>query len=469
MMTNIAFNISNYSTNYLYFELTKLFEINNKFKVFHPNNIKDVESCEFITHEFKNEKLHNFWQVKKDLNYQEALSIVKGFEKEFGFGISSLLIFSDRWFNDKSYEEILIRLGQYIIFWETFFKDNKIDYLISGGISGSYLYIAHYIAKKHICVPLYLFGSQVKGKFSISYNPELRRKRSEEIMKNINKGALDPKVKEFVDHYIENYFLKKEKVDLDHGLLKDHKFLWRFNKNNIIKFSKQIYNPLSVILKTYNQFKPSIKWGLSKKYFISRFDCKNIDYVYFPIHFQPEASTLIWAPYFENQVAVIENISKSLPASFKLVLKEHIVGLGSKPINFYKRICDLKNAALIDPFFDNFELIRHAKLIVTITGTIGWESLLLKKPVIVLGNYWMDESKHVSKVTDLTKLPESMEELLTNQYDNDHEWYKFIYSQIEGTYEGVFNAPDSLPSVLEKENIIKIYNALMQEFKYHAH
>jgi hypothetical protein len=47
-------------------------------------------------------------------------------------------------------------------------------------------------------------------------------------------------------------------------------------------------------------------------------------YVLYPIHFQPEASTLVQAPYYLDQAALIEDISKSLPVGYQLHVKEHV-------------------------------------------------------------------------------------------------------------------------------------------------
>lgn len=109
-------------------------------------------------------------------------------------------------------------------------------------------------------------------------------------------------------------------------------------------------------------------------------------YLYFPLHVDPEASTMVLADKFTDQLAVIEAIAKSMPAGMKLFVKEHIPVVGKRPQGFYERIAHMPDVRLLDPFVNNFELIKNAKLVCTITGTAGWESMLLGKAPLVIGN-----------------------------------------------------------------------------------
>src|SRR5690606_12929500 len=53
-------------------------------------------------------------------------------------------------------------------------------------------------------------------------------------------------------------------------------------------------------------------------------------YVLFPIHFQPEASTLVRGPYYLDQASLIEDIAKSLPVGYRLYVKEHMANRGRR-------------------------------------------------------------------------------------------------------------------------------------------
>jgi hypothetical protein len=111
-------------------------------------------------------------------------------------------------------------------------------------------------------------------------------------------------------------------------------------------------------------------------------DCR---YIYYPLHVEPEASTMVLSEKLTNQLFFIEQISKSMPVGFKLLVKEHAPMLGRRPSGFYKRIRNLPNVHLISPFADNFSLIRSAELVCVLTGTAGWEAIQLGVPVLAVG------------------------------------------------------------------------------------
>ena len=60
-------------------------------------------------------------------------------------------------------------------------------------------------------------------------------------------------------------------------------------------------------------------------------------YVYMPLHLIPESSTSVLSPFYLNELASIEQVSKSLPLGWYLYVKEHQSMLGERSINFYKK------------------------------------------------------------------------------------------------------------------------------------
>ncbi len=108
-------------------------------------------------------------------------------------------------------------------------------------------------------------------------------------------------------------------------------------------------------------------------------------FLYFPLHVDPEMSTMVLADKLTDQVAVIERISRSMPAGYKLIVKEHIPCIGKRPKGFYDRIRRLPDVHLISPFNNNFELLNKTALTVTITGSACWESIMLGRTPLILG------------------------------------------------------------------------------------
>jgi hypothetical protein len=108
-------------------------------------------------------------------------------------------------------------------------------------------------------------------------------------------------------------------------------------------------------------------------------------FVLFPLHVEPEASIMVCAPYAANQLALVEDLARAMPPGFSLLVKEHAAMVGARPPGFYDRIRAMPDVVLVSPWADSYALIRRAALVATITGTAGWEAMLLGKPVIVFG------------------------------------------------------------------------------------
>jgi hypothetical protein len=107
-------------------------------------------------------------------------------------------------------------------------------------------------------------------------------------------------------------------------------------------------------------------------------------YVLYPLHHQPEASVDVSGSLNSNQTALIETLSRLLPVTHKLWIKEHRSGIGDRSLGWYRRISRLPNVRLLDPWQDIFSLIKGADLVVTITGTAGYEAALMGVPSVGL-------------------------------------------------------------------------------------
>jgi hypothetical protein len=177
----------------------------------------------------------------------------------------------------------------------------------------------------------------------------------------------------------------------------------------------------------------SIYWSLRKilngkmKEFSN--DLGDKEYLYYALHVDPEASTMVVADMFTDQMAVIESIAKSMPASMQLIVKEHIPCLGKRPKGFYERINSMPDVKLVSPFMDNFELIKNSRLVCTITGTAGWESILLGKPPVVIGNvHYLAIAEGLVHCHDLSKMSEAIKEAMTMQPVRDEVLINYIAS-----------------------------------------
>lgn len=166
-------------------------------------------------------------------------------------------------------------------------------------------------------------------------------------------------------------------------------------------------------------------------------------YVFFPLHVNPEASTMIYAPDFVDQLAVIEALAKNIPLSHKLYVKEHPIMIGLRPSKFYEAIKRYPNVRLISPYADNFSCIRNADLVSVITSTAGWEGLLMGRPVITFGNSIYTHLDLTKSCTDYSKLGFIISNLIEHPEELEAKKYK-IRVFLKLLDEHSFSIPDVL-------------------------
>lgn len=114
------------------------------------------------------------------------------------------------------------------------------------------------------------------------------------------------------------------------------------------------------------------------------------DYIYFPLHLQPEMTTDVLGGKYADQLLALEHLREIMPDKVAIYIKENPKQTGLfRSETFFERLSKLRNAKFLDKSTPSFELIKNSKAVATITGTAGWEAIRMKKPAIVFGNvYW---------------------------------------------------------------------------------
>lgn len=134
---------------------------------------------------------------------------------------------------------------------------------------------------------------------------------------------------------------------------------------------------------------------------------ENDDYVYMPLHLIPESTTFVKAPFYINELYIIEQVSKSLPIGWKLYVKEHQAMLGERSYEFYRNVRKFPNVKLVqlNYYNDPKPWIENAKGVITITGTGAYEAAMLGKKSIVFGDVPFTLIEGISRVQSFEELP----------------------------------------------------------------
>jgi hypothetical protein len=127
------------------------------------------------------------------------------------------------------------------------------------------------------------------------------------------------------------------------------------------------------------------EWRLRRRYVASVDELKSLDYVFYPMHKEPEVTLLVYGRPFLNQIEVVRNIARSLPIGMKLVIKEHPMALGYRSLSYYRKLLDIPNVLLADPALTSRDLLANTRLVSIIGGSIGLEAMMRELPVVVFG------------------------------------------------------------------------------------
>lgn len=111
------------------------------------------------------------------------------------------------------------------------------------------------------------------------------------------------------------------------------------------------------------------------------------NFIYFPLHMQPEASTNPLGGFFSDQLRAVRLLAEALPAGWRLAVKEHPhQQLALRPEGWFDALASTPGVTLVPMDWDSFALQRESRAVATVTGAAAWEAWLTGKPAIVLGH-----------------------------------------------------------------------------------
>jgi hypothetical protein len=138
-------------------------------------------------------------------------------------------------------------------------------------------------------------------------------------------------------------------------------------------------------------------------------------FVYFPLHYQPERATLPKGGRYNDQYLVAELLTQEIPSDWQVYIKEHPAqfsasghGEQGRSTYDYDDLTALDNVKLISSTHPSVNLIDHAEVVATVTGTAGWEAINRGTPAIIFGNAWYRVCGGAHHVKDRTDLHETM-------------------------------------------------------------
>jgi len=384
---------------------------------------KFFENQKFV--EFKNVWFyHDHISTRKnkiDIDY------LNQFEKQYGINLW-LLAQNERIFikqyNDYykfSTEQILAILEDECKLFERILNDVRPDFFITGETALHHHHLFYLLCRVKGVKVMILNQSKFGYKCMISQElhkldnvssitPNSTHRSLEELQQYLKNHSMLKQILSYKESFLSS---KREKIKAAIQLL-----LISNNTNPKTHFSYYGRSKIKVLIK-------EIAYSIKTKYrekFVNKNLKKEIptsQFIYFPLHQEPERTTLLGSPYFTNQLETICHILKSLPVGYKLLVKEHPTQSirGWRSISYYERLINLPNLELIHPSVSNEELIKKSSLVITIAGTAGLEATFYGKPSIIFSDLGYSLLPSVHKIKSLEDLSHTINVALNDKVD----------------------------------------------------
>lgn len=313
----------------------------------------------------------------------------------------------------------------YNFFYEIFERE-KIDVVWHEAVSNSFNYAAYNISTLFNAKYKGLIYSRLPKRYEVlnAVYSDSKRYIDEYNKASNNADILDEKAIEYIDKYLWNFdniqpdymqlvglnatdsmtqlYFRKDKIRY---LIKSLVYLKKERKNDVM-YAYQLGNPVASSLNTFwMQLKRKLKLPIIIKKYYEPIDNSLTDLFFlYPLHFHPESATSIWARHLNDELNTIINIAFNLPFGYKLYVKDHISAAGFPSLSFYKKLSQIPNVVIIPFNRDAKILIKRCVKVITLTSTVGFEALVLGKPVVVLGNVFYEKHHLVTKMNNFEQL-----------------------------------------------------------------
>ncbi len=433
---------------------------------------EDVYRCVAAQEHLNISPIFRLNELEKEWGEREDDSELARFERQYGPGTLKRLLVADRQLGTgyisgaitlrcpmvrKSRDDEWIR--RYICgllrFWETLFENEKPDLVFSGVPANAWtLSLNEYCHLQNI--PYYrIHSTRVKGLC---------------ILETHHKNLLAPVIREFEQalenpnhlddsmpqarHYLEEFRQNPSRPQYSSFTIKSKseqhtvRSVVRYLSSNVGSAFLNLLQRREQELRTRSGFDKLLDFFDNmrnrtnyhsirhSKLFHSWEHIHDRPFVYFPLHVDPEAATMVLAPMHVDQIAVIEALSKSIPMHWNLVVKEHNPMLGRRQKGFYERITRFPCVKLLLPTVDNYKLIQQAALTCSITGTSTWEAMMLRRPALIIGKTpFQIVQEGFVHCPDLSQLPDAVQRALTMPPASDQKLLYYLASIFQTGFE----------------------------------
>lgn len=338
-----------------------------------------------------------------------------------------------------SYEDMLRVLQAETKAVSNFLDSEKPDVLLLSGITDISTLFFYQAARKRGIRVLLIAASGVRNLFTATENYKTFS-YIESLFNKIRKGEISlPKENEEAKSFLEKFRVRPSTYSIQDT--PEIRHLTRKRQFSFLKPGK-IYKSLAFLLKIwidylknahkddpnvikpwhhiFDRFKRKLRVFIGFDDLYDKPDYSE-PYAFFPLQLEPEMATTLFSRFYTDQLWLATQVASSLPVGYKLYVKEHPAMYSYRTRAFYKKLKNIPNVKLIPPTETGLKIAKHARLIITLTGTCGWEGILFGKPAITFGNTFYNILVSAKRCENINDLPYLVNELLKNPRHNEEQ------------------------------------------------
>jgi hypothetical protein len=144
---------------------------------------------------------------------------------------------------------------------------------------------------------------------------------------------------------------------------------------------------------------------LVEKYKIKPLPAPAGAYDFFPLHFSPESSINVPAPYYIDQTRVVDRILLERQDNRTLVLKEHPAMFGFRDGGFYDSLIRRPFIQFVHRTTPSYQLIKNANTVYSVTGTACLEAFFFGVNWVQFGENFLSDWKRSREKAGLSVSP----------------------------------------------------------------
>jgi hypothetical protein len=430
-------------------------------------NFAEINAFEswFVTHKTDHALLARYGDI--NLNHM----LLSDFERAQVYGI----------WGDSTDLDWFDRLKSALLsFYEDIFRRRNITTVLYENVSNAFAYFALIVAQRHGARYMGIGGSRLPGRFALTEDP-LADLATSRAFAEIREGRLKPLPEDRA--WAQDYLSRIETITPDYmkingldrlGILK--RYLRRDRIGRIAALLRHARDSRTSAFQIGNPLRTHI--GLFRRNVARRLRAPRVRRMYqqpvegerfllYPLHFHPESSTSILASSWLDEYEVIRNIAFNLPEGMRLYVKDHASAWAYPTLDFYRRLRALPNVRLLPPEAPTKQLIKQSDAVITLTSTVGYEALLLRRRVFLFGRVFYEFHKGVVRLESPQHLHLCLQEHLAQSVDWDDDYnLDFVCAYHAATLPGSLNlmlGPEGAQKMAAEVHAVLVSQRMMAE------